>query len=228
MLARTLDYGWNSPVFDVLAPLYVVARAESSAPTRGNPNALSTVRYRYEGALMQAGGRGFLGFSLIWTFDDNHGLSPNQYVVTRSAYAQNYPFVGMPIETRTLAVTGPTSFGSAELEACAVDPEASGRTCFAAANATPWPNLLDDGVLVAYGGNQPLCNGPGCFTDNNARCGLDTGAPPPTVSVTNGLFTPQPTPSPLHAYVYHDFNRADPPLARLVLAARATTNTRNS
>ena len=37
----------------------------------GTPNAMAAVHYRYAGAKMQAGGRGFLGFRQIVSFDPN-------------------------------------------------------------------------------------------------------------------------------------------------------------
>jgi len=46
---------------DLLAPSYAVARVSSSSPQAGAPEAMATVHYRYAGAKVQAGGRGFLG-----------------------------------------------------------------------------------------------------------------------------------------------------------------------
>ncbi|SFN45774.1 RHS repeat-associated core domain-containing protein [Dokdonella immobilis] len=206
-LARILNYGWNSPVFDVLAPMYVVSKAASSAPVKGNASALSTVYYRYQGAQVQAGGRGYLGFNVVWTFDDNHGLSPNQYVVTRTGYTQNYPFIGMPVETHTLAVTGPLSYGSADLDACSVNPETTSYNCFAPVGATGWPDLLDDGVLVGYGGNQPLCKGDGCLTDpSNGYCEAYEPTQPLPNGITEGFFTPPAIAAPIFTYIYHDLS----------------------
>lgn len=202
-LARTLNYGWNSPVFDVLAPMYVVSKAASSAPVKGNANALSTVFYRYQGAQVQAGGRGYLGFNVVWTFDDNHALPTNQYAITRTGYTQNYPFIGMPVVTFTLAVTGPLSYGSAELDACSTNPETTSYNCFAPVGATGWPDLLEDGVLVAYGGNQPLCKGEGCLTDTS-WCSAYVPNQPMPASITDGLFTPPAVAKPLFTHIYHD------------------------
>ena len=64
-----LNWGRGSPVVDLLAPTYVVAKASSSAPRAGNPGAMASLYYRYANARVQAGGRGFLGFGSIETID---------------------------------------------------------------------------------------------------------------------------------------------------------------
>ncbi|MEG3791938.1 FG-GAP-like repeat-containing protein, partial [Lysobacter sp. CCNWLW3] len=89
-------WGRGSPVRDVLGPAYVVWRAASSAPKSGAPEAKATLYYRYANALMQAGGRGYLGFGSIETIDVNHSSG---YVVTGSTYQQNYPYIGLPQRT---------------------------------------------------------------------------------------------------------------------------------
>ena len=94
-----LQYGRGSAVHDVLAPSYVVAWVNSSSPVHGNPNAMASVYYRYAGAKAQAGGRGFLGFREITTFDANFSGTPVGHVATTTTYRQDYPFVGMPAST---------------------------------------------------------------------------------------------------------------------------------
>jgi RHS repeat-associated protein len=96
-----VNWGRGSPVMDLLAPSYAVARVSSSAPQAGAPDAMATVHYRYAGAKVQAGGRGFLGFRQIETIDPNQS---GGYVVTQTTYAQNFPFVGMPVKTVKAAV----------------------------------------------------------------------------------------------------------------------------
>ena len=96
-------WGRGAPIQDLLAPMYVVAKAASSAPQDGNPTAMASLYYRYAGAKVQAGGRGYLGFREIVTFD------PNQvggYVATVTTYNQNFPFVGMPAQTIKAAFSG--------------------------------------------------------------------------------------------------------------------------
>ena len=92
----SVQWGRGSPVTDFVAPMYVVERASSTSPQPGAPAALATVYYRYANARIQAGGRGFLGFSRIETIDPNQG---NGHIVTTTDYAQNFPFVGMPVQT---------------------------------------------------------------------------------------------------------------------------------
>ncbi len=98
-----LNWGRGSPVMDFLAPMYLVARASSSAPVAGNPNAMASVHYRYANARTQAGGRGFLGFATIDTIDANQ---TGGHVVTTTRYMQEYPFVGMPMQTTKKVVAG--------------------------------------------------------------------------------------------------------------------------
>ena len=114
-----LAWGRGSPVMDFLAPMYVVARASSSAPVAGNPDAMASVYYRYANARTQSGGRGFLGFSTIETIDPNQ---TGGYVVTATSYDQQFPFVGMPVQTVkkivTAAYTPPACLTVAVTNAC--------------------------------------------------------------------------------------------------------------
>ncbi|PKM09593.1 MAG: hypothetical protein CVV17_00365, partial [Gammaproteobacteria bacterium HGW-Gammaproteobacteria-7] len=93
---NALNWGRGSPVQDFVAPMYVVYRASSSAPTFEDANASSTLFYRYQGAKLQAGGRGFLGFREVSSIDVN---TPGQHILSVTEYAQNYPFVGQPMRT---------------------------------------------------------------------------------------------------------------------------------
>jgi len=102
---NTLTWGRGAPVQDLLAPLYVVARASGSAPQAGNPEALASVHYRYADARVQAGGRGWLGFAEIVSFDPNQG---NGTIATSTRYAQAFPFTGLPEETMRRVVANQT------------------------------------------------------------------------------------------------------------------------
>jgi len=95
------DYGRDSPVFDVFSPLWVVRVARSSSPgcpadalvclqDPGNLTATSVVRYSYQGARVQTGGRGFIGFASIRTEDIQNKL------LTTTEYRQDYPYIGRP------------------------------------------------------------------------------------------------------------------------------------
>ncbi|MCF6262640.1 MAG: FG-GAP-like repeat-containing protein, partial [Xanthomonadales bacterium] len=91
------DWGNGSVVYDLIAPMYVVSEASSSAPvstpTSTDLNAMSAVKYHYAGAKIQAGGRGLLGFAEVVTYD------PQSSVRTNTRYRQDFPFIGMPADT---------------------------------------------------------------------------------------------------------------------------------
>lgn len=89
-------WGRGAPVRDFKAPSFVVAQAASSSPQAGAPDAMARLYYRYAGAKVQAGGRGFLGFREIATIDPNR---TGGYVVTTTAYHQHFPFTGLPAST---------------------------------------------------------------------------------------------------------------------------------
>ncbi len=64
---NAVNWGRGSAVLDLLAPTYVVARAASSSPNAADITAKAVLHYRYAGAKIQAGGRGFLAPSrLVW------------------------------------------------------------------------------------------------------------------------------------------------------------------
>lgn len=95
------NWGRGSVVFDVFSPLWVVREARSSAPgcvvnseNCGNDGfAESVIRYSYQGARVQSGGRGFLGFQSIRTEDIQNAL------LTTTDYRQDFPFIGRPSHT---------------------------------------------------------------------------------------------------------------------------------
>lgn len=99
------NWGRGSPVQDVIAPSYLVARVASSSPQAGNPAAKASLHYRYAGAKMQAGGRGYLGFREIVVYDPNE---VGGYVATTTTYAQNFPFVASPLQTVKAALLNQT------------------------------------------------------------------------------------------------------------------------
>ncbi len=90
------NWGRGSPVQDVLGPMYVAHRVSSTSAQNGDPNAQSTVYYRYNGAKLQAGGRGFLGFREVIAIDPNQ---TGGYVTTATQYRQPFPFLGQPLQT---------------------------------------------------------------------------------------------------------------------------------
>lgn len=60
--AFSLNLGYGSPATDIFAGIYVVSEVNASAPVASNQDATTATRYKYGGARMQFGGRGFLGF----------------------------------------------------------------------------------------------------------------------------------------------------------------------
>ncbi|WP_448245172.1 FG-GAP-like repeat-containing protein [Pseudoxanthomonas mexicana] len=98
-----LNWGRGAPVSDLMMPNYVVTQAASSSAEGGSASARARVHYRYAGAKVQAGGRGFLGFREITTIDGNQ---TGGHVVTTTSYAQNFPFIGVPVQTTKKAVLG--------------------------------------------------------------------------------------------------------------------------
>ncbi|MFK8048924.1 MAG: RHS repeat-associated core domain-containing protein, partial [Halioglobus sp.] len=90
--AQTL--GKNSPILELMAPLYVVNAVSSSAPLAGNPQATSSISYFYGEAKIQAAGRGLLGFEKIRTIDAQTGLR------TTTTFRQDFPFIGHSLVTR--------------------------------------------------------------------------------------------------------------------------------
>ncbi len=90
---------WGASVFDVVAPVWVVARVSSSAPRAGSSpgnvdnHAESAVRYEYAGLKMQAGGRGSLGFAAITSIDEQSRMT------TKTTYLQQFPYTGRPHTT---------------------------------------------------------------------------------------------------------------------------------
>jgi RHS repeat-associated protein len=126
--------GRGSPVADVAGNAPVVARVASSAPQAGAPAAMAVVDYRYAGAKLQAGGRGFLGFASVASIDANG----SEVVGVRTHYHQAFPFTGHAAATETH--TWPAATHKAE--ACIVHPV--DNACYEAAD-TPWPTR---GVLA--------------------------------------------------------------------------------
>jgi RHS repeat-associated protein len=102
--SRTLTYGRGSIVNDLFdGSYYVVAQVSSSAPTLSAPDALASAYYRYAGAKIQGGGRGYLGFREISVFDTTR---PGGYLVTTSNYRQDFPYAGRPNRTVVRAFAG--------------------------------------------------------------------------------------------------------------------------
>ncbi len=100
-------------MFDLQRGMFVVSQVSSTAPAAStqagqvNAAAESTVEYDYQGAKLQAGGRGSLGFHRIFSWDKQSDLQ------TITTYRQDYPFTGRPeyTEVRDKTTLGKISTG---------------------------------------------------------------------------------------------------------------------
>lgn len=77
-----LNWGRGSRIFNLLSPMSLVASTE---------NRQQRVNYKYYKALLQGGGRGFLGFGHI---ESRYYKSGSEFKTTTS-YRQDFPFTGM-------------------------------------------------------------------------------------------------------------------------------------
>ncbi|MCW8126990.1 PQQ-binding-like beta-propeller repeat protein [Microbulbifer halophilus] len=98
--------GKTGPVLEQLGAQFLVTRVESSAPAANDEpgdvdyDARSAISYFYGRALLQAGGRGLLGFHEIRTVDEQSGIE------TTTSYRQDYPFQGRPLRTEVRSQDG--------------------------------------------------------------------------------------------------------------------------
>jgi RHS repeat-associated protein len=136
-------WGRGAPVFDVFSSLWVVRSAFQSAPTGTDSNAQSFVLYKYGGARIQAGGRGYLGFKTVQTEDLQNSI------VSTTEYRQDFPFIGRPLHTVVEKESSPLP------DPCAVNPHADG--CF----SDPPPNCGPSGCPIAPPGPSSALLGVG-------------------------------------------------------------------
>ena len=90
----------DTPVLELMGPLYVVTRVESSAPTGSDAGAMSGIDYMYQQGKIQAAGRGLLGFRTLTTVDLQTGVS------TKTTYRQDFPYIGLPLRTEVKTASG--------------------------------------------------------------------------------------------------------------------------
>jgi RHS repeat-associated protein len=157
------NWGRGAAVQDVLGPLYAVQQVSSSSPQNGVSTTFSTLHYRYNGAKLQGGGRGLLGFREIVTVDPNQ---TGGYVVTKTQYAQNFPYVGLPTQTTKLAninqvFVPPACLTAAPVDACFAPRGAAGTPLAGIAfslSTQIWAAVLDQGA--SFGTWNPASVGP--------------------------------------------------------------------
>ncbi|AZZ97244.1 SpvB/TcaC N-terminal domain-containing protein [Pseudoalteromonas sp. R3] len=76
-------------------PMVLVSRVETDSPSYTDDTLISAVEYSYEGAQVQFGGRGMLGFKALTTINVKDG----QQFSTTTRYHQAFPLTGMPART---------------------------------------------------------------------------------------------------------------------------------
>ncbi|WP_047535755.1 FG-GAP-like repeat-containing protein [Shewanella sp. ZOR0012] len=80
----------HSKNFSIIAPLQVVAEVSTQASSTGSVS----VAYEYGGLLVNRLGRGFAGFELLRTIDEQSDI------ITETMYDQVFPRIGLPIATK--------------------------------------------------------------------------------------------------------------------------------
>ncbi len=86
----------SAAYFDLIGSVFLVKDVSSSAPTFQDVNAKNRIRYFYQGAKIQAGGRGNLGFRYLTSYEPASG------VLTTTENYQKFPATGLPIKTTKL------------------------------------------------------------------------------------------------------------------------------
>ena len=141
--AKNADWGKGYAVYDLIAPIYVVSQAQSSAPVLNNAQAVSRIEYHYVGAKLQGGGRGFLGFGEVISYDPQSGIRTN------TRYRQDFPYIGLPGDTTQALANSSHKFDPIN------DPGTSTPVAWLNVSAsTAAPSLGSSGTLLSYAINQ--------------------------------------------------------------------------
>ncbi|MDT8321647.1 MAG: RHS repeat-associated core domain-containing protein, partial [Xanthomonadales bacterium] len=141
--ASQLSWGRGSAVFDLVVPVQVVSGVSVSAPTATDPLATSEVEYHYAGARLQTGGRGFLGFAEVVSWNPQSGIRNN------TRYRQDFPFIGLPLDSsRSLASAADAQQLLSDPAVDTVEPLAE-----VTESLSP-PPVGDETVLLEYSATQ--------------------------------------------------------------------------
>ncbi|MDO8281070.1 MAG: FG-GAP-like repeat-containing protein, partial [Thermodesulfovibrionia bacterium] len=103
-----MSKNWGAVVVDYVAPRYVVSQVRNKTPafdeTTGSFNieANSAMSYTYAGMKVQPAGRGMLGFHKMSVLDEQTGMR------TETTYLQQFPFTGLPAESKTYVANNAT------------------------------------------------------------------------------------------------------------------------
>ncbi|AZZ96610.1 RHS repeat-associated core domain-containing protein [Pseudoalteromonas sp. R3] len=107
-------------VTDLAGGSMLVREVETSALDTQTGDTSLVVTYEYEGARVQFGGRGWLGFAALTTVTEKDG----HQIATRTEYEQAFPRTGMPKRTtKTLYVNGQPRVLSDAVDSYKVSPE---------------------------------------------------------------------------------------------------------
>ncbi|NMM39917.1 FG-GAP-like repeat-containing protein [Pseudoalteromonas arctica] len=99
---RALYDGQNLNVTDLIGSSALVKTVTTDSPSTLSPSDTLSVNYRYAGARLQFGGRGWLGFRKLTTETEKDGYT----FETNTYYRQAFPFIGMPDKTEKYMVSG--------------------------------------------------------------------------------------------------------------------------
>ena len=186
-------YGRGSPVFDLRTPMYVVQRAQSSA----NGANLASIFYRYRGARMQSGGRGFLGFEEVQSLAQ---ITDVDWMESATVYNQSFPFLGQPRYSRTRPLTSGTAKSNGWLNSAGNAPacdlsngvyvDGSGQSCFRylAQTDRQWPGSATektDSIHYAEDLSYAVAMSNGSYTSPIAPPSSETA---PTLTSQTPLF----------------------------------------
>ena len=89
-------------VSDLISASPLVKTVTTDSPSTSSPGETLSVDYKYAGARLQFGGRGWLGFRKLTTETEKDGYT----FETSTYYRQAFPFVGMPDKTEKYMVSG--------------------------------------------------------------------------------------------------------------------------
>ena len=96
------------------------------------------------GAKLQGGGRGFLGFSEVISYDPQLGIRTN------TRYRQDHPYTGLPVDTTRALVTGTNKLTPVSDTNASTPPAWSNLSVV----ATTQPPALSSGTLLSYAINE--------------------------------------------------------------------------
>jgi hypothetical protein len=134
-IANTSNYVKDAtsayPTLDVQAPLYVVSSVSSSNGIGGTVQ----TDYFYTGLKAELGtGRGLLGFRTVQATDVQAGVK------SLTEYRQDWPYVGMPLQSKRIAPDGTTILSQTDYSYACLDP-ANGSGCTVATGNRYFPHV---------------------------------------------------------------------------------------